>query len=170
VKEVNEEQRRARAAEDAEIRAAWRQKVREKYSAYRQQGLEKYRAYREAAPERERQRLERQRNKEAESERQREAGEKPVVDIGGPTTHGLGHATMYGRLRLYNDRLEFDKRATHAVIPVSQISGVSTSGLMTRKIRVFSKMGDVVELESPYLFKRDYERLRAAIQRLQAGS
>ena len=95
--------------------------------------------------------------------------DQPVLEIGGPTTHGLGHATMYGRIRLFNDRLEFDKRTSHVVIPIEQVSGVATEGLIKRKIKVFSKTGDLIELESAYISNQDYDRLSAALRRIQSG-
>jgi hypothetical protein len=95
--------------------------------------------------------------------------EKPVLEIGGPTTHGLGHATIYGRIRLFNDRLEFDKRTAHAVIPIDQISGVYIEGFVTKKLKIYSKAGDLIEIESPYIGRADYDHLSGALRRIRSG-
>jgi hypothetical protein len=95
--------------------------------------------------------------------------EKPIVEVGGVTAGGLGHATIYGRIRLFADRLEFDKRTQHVVIPIAQISGVATEGLLSRKIKVYSKAGELVELESPYMTKGHFDQLSEALRRLSSG-
>jgi hypothetical protein len=94
--------------------------------------------------------------------------EGPILEVGGVTTGGLGHAAMYGRIRLFADRLEFDKRTQHMVIPISQISGVATEGVLRRKIKVYSKTGEAIVLESPYITKRHFDQLSWAIRRLSA--
>ncbi len=95
--------------------------------------------------------------------------EKPILEIGGGMDSGLGHATMYGRIRLFADRLEFDKRTQHAVIPIDQIGGVATEGLVTRKIKVYSKVGELIELESPYITKDHYDQLSETLRRIRSG-
>lgn len=84
---------------------------------------------------------------------------QPVLEI--------GDSVVNGKIRLYNDRLEFQLRTRHAVVPIDQISGVTTGGFGFRDLKLFTKTGDLIEAE--FTSKRDYEKLSEAIRRIQAG-
>lgn len=84
---------------------------------------------------------------------------QPVLEI--------GDSLVSGKIRLYNDRLEFELRTRHAVVPINQISGVSTDRVGARKLRVFTKTGALIEAELTTM--NDYDLLSEGILRIQAG-
>jgi hypothetical protein len=84
---------------------------------------------------------------------------RPILEIG----DGL----FYGKIRLYQDRLEFDLRTRHVMVPIDQIGGISTEGFGARKLKVHTKTGDLIEAE--LTSKADYDMLVEGLRRVRSG-
>ena len=79
----------------------------------------------------------------------------------------IGESLVNGKIRLFNDRLEFQLRSQHVMVPIDQIGGISTEGIAPRKLKVHTKAGDLIEVKS--VFKEDYDRLTDGVRRIRAG-
>ena len=78
----------------------------------------------------------------------------------------IGSSLAWGRVELYNDRVEFHLRTRHVTVPIDQISGVGTSGVGARKLQVFTR-GETIEAEVTSM--QDYMLLQEGIRRIKAG-